>query len=140
MTSKEWTKCYSKSRKRDYYFNATTGQSVWSIEELNDLELESKLICNDKPKQSKLKLKAKDKVTMNETVGSPVNKRKITTENSKIKSNPIKYLLKFLLCSSSCCNILVQQWFKGVNGPFYCVFMFVKLSSDLNNVKSKFQN
>ena len=74
MTSKEWTKCYSKSRKRDYYFNATTGQSVWSIEELNDLELESKLICNDKPKQSKLKLKelklkAKEKVTMNETVG-----------------------------------------------------------------------
>lgn len=34
---KEWKKCYSKSRKRDYYFNARTNKSLWTLEEVKNL-------------------------------------------------------------------------------------------------------
>jgi hypothetical protein len=30
----EWQKCYSNKRKRDYYFNSSTGESLWTIEEV----------------------------------------------------------------------------------------------------------
>ncbi len=31
-----WTKQYSKSRQRDYYFNSQTGESLWTLEEVKD--------------------------------------------------------------------------------------------------------
>jgi hypothetical protein len=31
----EWQKCYSNKRKREYYFNASTGESLWTIEEVS---------------------------------------------------------------------------------------------------------
>jgi hypothetical protein len=34
---KEWKKYYSKSRNRDYYFNARTKKSLWTLEEVKQL-------------------------------------------------------------------------------------------------------
>ena len=34
--SGEWTKQYSKSRQRDYYFNARTGESLWTLDEVKE--------------------------------------------------------------------------------------------------------
>jgi hypothetical protein len=33
---KEWTKQYSQSRKRDYFFNNKTGESLWTLDEVRD--------------------------------------------------------------------------------------------------------
>lgn len=30
----EWRKCFSVKRKRAYYFNQTTGESLWTLEEV----------------------------------------------------------------------------------------------------------
>ena len=69
----EWVKCYSKSRKRDYYFNKSTGQSIWDLNELKDVKLKSDddLTSSIKPdsttkesvsKKSRVKMKAKEKM------------------------------------------------------------------------------
>lgn len=31
---KDWQVCYSKRKKRDYYFNSKTGESLWSLDEV----------------------------------------------------------------------------------------------------------
>ena len=44
---KEWKKYFSKSRNRDYYFNARTNKSLWTLEEVKQLireEIESSTI------------------------------------------------------------------------------------------------
>lgn len=46
---KEWTKQYSKSRKRDYYFNSKTGESLWTIDEVKEKITK---ILNKKEKKS----------------------------------------------------------------------------------------
>ena len=33
MERDEWKVCFSKSRKREYYFNKKSGKSVWTLEE-----------------------------------------------------------------------------------------------------------
>jgi hypothetical protein len=33
---KEWTKQFSKSRNREYYFNSRSGESLWTIEEVKE--------------------------------------------------------------------------------------------------------
>jgi len=77
----EWIKCYSKSRQRDYYFNQSTGQSVWSLEELNIItnkKSKSPIELVDKQQQpiSKIKFKAKDKINskkLTSSCSSPVS-------------------------------------------------------------------
>jgi hypothetical protein len=75
----QWTKCFSKTRQKEYFFNSITGQSVWTLEELNRLnkskhQNESKLLSKDKdlppPKQTKLKLKAKEKIAAHNKVSN----------------------------------------------------------------------
>ena len=62
----EWVKCFSKSRKRDYYFNNRTGESVWTLEEMNEQikkEAEKSLASSkskSKPKEQKPKVKQKE--------------------------------------------------------------------------------
>ena len=83
----EWIKCYSKSRKREYYFNQTTGRSVWSVEELTIINkaaaaaavaksTESPLGLNKKT--SKVKFKAKDKLKSSSCSSSPATCSKLS--------------------------------------------------------------
>ena len=83
----EWIKCYSKSRKREYYFNQTTGRSVWSVEELTIINktvaaasaaksAESPLGLNKKT--SKVKFKAKDKLKSSSCSSSPATSSKLS--------------------------------------------------------------
>ncbi len=57
---KEWKKHFSKSRQRDYYFNARTNESVWTLDEVKESvrqELKSKhknSSYNSLPTSSKL--------------------------------------------------------------------------------------
>ena len=71
----EWIKCYSKSRKRDYYFNQTTGRSVWSVEELTIINKAASAKTTESPlglnkKTSKVKFKAKDKLNSKNIIKS----------------------------------------------------------------------
>jgi hypothetical protein len=45
----EWKKYYSKSRKRDYYFNARTNKSLWTLDEVKK-EIEAEKV--EKPSSS----------------------------------------------------------------------------------------
>jgi len=33
---KEWKKCFSRTRKLDYYFNARTNESLWTLDEVKE--------------------------------------------------------------------------------------------------------
>ena len=33
---KEWEICYSKRKQRDYYFNAKTGEALWTLDEVRE--------------------------------------------------------------------------------------------------------
>lgn len=33
---KEWEICYSKRKQRDYYFNAKTGEALWTLDEVKE--------------------------------------------------------------------------------------------------------
>jgi hypothetical protein len=58
---KEYTKQYSKSRQRDYYFNSKTGESLWTLDEVKEKikknltkkDIKSSKACNEQPTTSK---------------------------------------------------------------------------------------
>jgi hypothetical protein len=44
----EWLKCFSKSRRRDYYYNSQTKKSVWTKEEVYEIIKAKQSLLNDK--------------------------------------------------------------------------------------------
>ena len=89
----EWIKCFSKTRQKEYFFNSATGESVWTIDELNKRNKNksqtesksSKVKEKDHlpPKNTKLKLKAKEKI-------AALNK--VSTASPLLYSKPSKHL------------------------------------------------
>ena len=54
-----WGVCYSKSQGREYYFNKSTGKSVWHLYELQKLEgvpIRGRSVDRDEPAAKKRKL------------------------------------------------------------------------------------
>ena len=54
----EWVKCFSKTRKREYYFNNRTGESVWTLEEVNE-----RIVTKKSNEETQVKTKVKETKT-----------------------------------------------------------------------------
>ena len=101
-----WVKCFSKTRKIDYYFNTKTLKSLWTIEEVLESEKKSTNINNEmivlsgksgsinkpliaKQKTNKDKLQKVDiSKTLKEKISKTLKTNKLILKESKI--NKIK--------------------------------------------------
>jgi hypothetical protein len=100
-----WVKCFSKTRKIDYYFNTKTLKSLWTIEEVLESEkksdnemivLSGKSGSNNKPLIAKQKANKVDKLlkvdiskkksieTLKEKISKTLKTNKLILKESKI--------------------------------------------------------
>ena len=74
---KEWKKHFSKSRQRDYYFNARTNESVWTYDEVKE--------------SVRQELKSKQKDSSQKTSSKPANHLSIRPTTSKADVKQSRY-------------------------------------------------
>lgn len=101
-----WTKCFSKTRQLNYYYNPTTSESVWTIEEV--LLIESGRKANENKRRSSSNAsatsphasfstlkprKSDDKTDTSETSSTPTKPSTSTTKVKRVSATTAKKAL-----------------------------------------------
>ena len=86
---KEWKKCFSRTRKLDYYFNARTNESLWTLEEVKERIKSSNQSTissshSEKPTVSSKEEKKETKITQATQIGVKPKKAETSTKTYKL--------------------------------------------------------